>query len=268
MNLTTIQRSICEQVINSFETGTARGDYGNISIYADGPNDVRQITYGRLQTTEYGHLKTLIGMYVAAGGVHSEELRPFVEKISVTPLTNNTEFKRLLKEAAHDPVMQKTQDEFFDQVYFQKARHWADDGSFTMPLSMMVIYDSFIHSGSIPGFLRKRFPAALPSKGGAEQEWVRQYVTVRQDWLAGHRRTILRGTIYRTKALLAQIQAGNWDLAQVPILAHGVPVTGEITRSVDSPTRGAEHSIARCPRATDEEEPYFGYRLLRSFIKP
>jgi len=56
MQLTAKQKRICEQVVNAFETGSARGDYGNISIYNDGPNQIRQITYGRSQTTEYGRV--------------------------------------------------------------------------------------------------------------------------------------------------------------------------------------------------------------------
>jgi len=46
MTLTKNQRSVIERVTNAFETGTADGDYGAISIYHDGPNKVRQITYG------------------------------------------------------------------------------------------------------------------------------------------------------------------------------------------------------------------------------
>ena len=44
------------------------GKYGAISIFEDGPNDIRQITYGRSQTTEYGNLRELVQMYVEAGG--------------------------------------------------------------------------------------------------------------------------------------------------------------------------------------------------------
>ena len=45
--------------------------------------------------------------------------------------------------------MRQTQDAFFDKVYFQPAKAWADAHGFTLPLSMLVIFDSFIHSGQI-----------------------------------------------------------------------------------------------------------------------
>ena len=67
MNLSAGQKQIIERVINVFETGTVDGDYGAISIYSDGPHDVRQITYGRSQTTEYGNLRELVSRYGAAG---------------------------------------------------------------------------------------------------------------------------------------------------------------------------------------------------------
>ena len=64
MNLTKEQKSVIKRVINVFETGTADGDYGCISIYHDGPHNIRQITYGRSQTTEYGNLRALVDLYV------------------------------------------------------------------------------------------------------------------------------------------------------------------------------------------------------------
>jgi hypothetical protein len=63
---------------------TSRRENGAISIFEDGPNDIRQITYGRSQTTEYGNLRELVQMYVEAGGRFSEDFRPFVERFGRT----------------------------------------------------------------------------------------------------------------------------------------------------------------------------------------
>ena len=61
------------QVVNVFETGTKEGKYDDISIYADGPiidgKRIKQITYGRSQTTEYGVLKILVQQYIANNGI-------------------------------------------------------------------------------------------------------------------------------------------------------------------------------------------------------
>lgn len=225
MNLTPQQIRLCKQVVNVFETGSLEGDYGAVSIFADGPGGVRQVTYGRSQTTEYGNLEELVQLYVDRHGTSSEQLRPFLPKIGVTPLVDDDEFKRLLKDAGrNDPVMRQVQDVFFDKRYFQPALAWADANGFTLPLSALVIYDSQVHSGGIPGFLRKRFPETPPAKGGDEKRWITQYVDVRQAWLANHSNEILRKTIYRTQCFKREIERNNWELAQLPINAHGVNV--------------------------------------------
>jgi chitosanase len=228
MQSTALQKRICEQVINVFETSKIDGDYGALVTLADGPHGIRQVTYGRSQTTEYGNLEELMQMYADANGTFSAQLRPFIAKIGVTPLADNKEFKQLLRDAGRkDPVMQQIQDTFFDKRYFQPAMKWADQNKFTLPLSALVIYDSFIHSGSIPDFLRKRFPEVPPVKGGDEKTWIKQYVDVRHKWLATHSNKILRGTVYRTQCFKREIARDNWDLSQVPINANGTKVSGQ-----------------------------------------
>jgi chitosanase len=228
MNLTAKQKRICEQVINVFETGSVQGNYAMIAIFPDGPNRIRQITYGRSQTTEYGNLHELIQMYADANGTHSSHLRPYLEKIGVTALVDDTQFKQLLQDAGkNDPIMRQIQDEFFDKRYFEPAMAWADRNGFTLPLSGLVIYDSFIHSGSVPEFLRKRFPELIPARGGNEKTWVQQYVDTRNNWLANHSNEVLHATVYRTQCFKQEISRDNWDLSQLPIKAHGVNVSGE-----------------------------------------
>jgi chitosanase len=157
MILTPQQKRICQRVVNAFETGIADGDYGNVSIYHDGPHRIRQITYGCSQTTEYGNLHELISLSVSNSGQFSKELKPYLNRIGNQALVDDAQFKRLLKQAGNDSVMQQTQDAFFDTRYFQPAMHWATEQGFVEALSELVIYDSFIHSDSIFSFLRPRF---------------------------------------------------------------------------------------------------------------
>jgi chitosanase len=228
MNLTSQQKRICEQVINVFETGSVQGDYGSISIFPDGPGKIRQVTYGRSQTTEYGNLDELLRMYVDADGAYSSQLRPYLEKIGVTALVDDNQFKQLLRDAGkNDPKMRQIQDEFFDQRYFQPAMAWADRNGFALPLSALVVYDSFIHSGSVPEFLRKRFAELVPARGGNERRWVQEYVDTRNNWLANHSNAVLHPTVYRTRCFKQQISKGNWDLSELPIDANGVNVSGQ-----------------------------------------
>lgn len=228
MNLTAQQKRICEQVINVFETGSVQGDYSSIAIFPDGPCKIRQITYGRSQTTEYGNLDELLQMYVDANGTYSSQIRPYLERIGVSALVDDSEFKQLLRDAGrNDPKMRQIQDEFFDQRYFQPAVAWADRNGFALPLSALVVYDSFIHSGSVPEFLRKRFAELTPARGGNEKKWVQEYVDTRNNWLANHSNPVLHPTVYRTRCFKLQIITGNWDLSQLPIDANGVNVSGQ-----------------------------------------
>lgn len=225
MFLTYEQKSLIERVLNVFETGTPTGKYYAIARYNDGPHQIRQITYGRSQTTEYGNLRQLISDYADANGTLSAELKPYVAKIGVVPLVEDETLMGLLKEAGrNDPVMKTVQDAFFDRVYFAPAMRWADENGFVLPLSGLIIYDSFIHSGQIFWFLRKRFTEVPPGQQGDERKWTKSYVEVRNQWLKDHTRADVRASAYRTRDLLAQVNAGNWYLSETPILANGVNV--------------------------------------------
>ena len=226
MRLTAQQKRLIERIVNVFETGTVEGNYGAIAIFNDGPNNIEQITYGRSQTTEYGNLRTLIQKYVALNGSFSKKFKPFVDKIGKSALTDNEEFKDLLKRAGkEDLVMRKTQDAFFDEKYFQPAIKWAKDNGFILALSALVIYDSFIHSGGILGDIRKMYPEVTPTRGGNEIEWTTAYVNARNKWLSEHFREAVRKTTYRTKCFKNEIDRGNWVLGIVPVLANGVKVS-------------------------------------------
>jgi hypothetical protein len=225
MNLTPAQQELARRVLNVFETGKPDGDYGAIAIFADGPHDIRQITYGRSQTTEFGNLRDLVQRYVAAGGLLSAALAPYAERVGSVPLTDDAGFKDLLRKAGRqDPVMRAVQDAFFDDRYFVPAMKWADENGFREPLSGLVIYDSFIHSGGILWLIRETFPESPPGLGGDDRAWTTAYVDARHRWLGSHHRPAVRKTTYRTACFQREIARGNWDLHLVPVDVNGVPV--------------------------------------------
>lgn len=212
-------------VVNIFETGTPDGNYADISIFNDGKGNTRQITFGRSQTTEQGNLKELVQAYIANKGMFANDFKPYVDKIGVTPLVDNDDFKALLKRSAQeDETMIKTQDAFFDKVYYQPALKFFTDNGFTYPLSMLVIYDSYIHSGRILDFLRQRFAESPPAKGGDEKAWIKAYVKTRHEWLAGKPEPLSK-TIYRTEVFSVAIAAGDWNLGS-PLVANGTRSRG------------------------------------------
>ena len=219
-----------EDVINVFESGSLNGSYGTLVKYKDYTDPLTQtnhvqVTYGRSQTTEFGNLKALVKMYVEANGKFSQQLSPYLNQIGKKPgLSTNKEFcDTLILAGKIDPLMKTCQDDFFDSYYFMPAYSWFQQMGFKLPLSLLVIYDSEIHSGGVPDFLRKRFPEKPPVKGGDEKTWIKQYVDVRHQWLKTHPKKILQKTIYRTQCFKTQIQNDNWNLAK-PVRANGINI--------------------------------------------
>ena len=204
------------QVVRYFETGKVTGaDYGCISIFNDGPGNRKQVTYGASQTTEYGNLKELIEMYVNAHGQISN-LKVYLPKIGdqrLPSLCNDGYFMAMLKNASTDPIMHTVQDAFFMKDYLNPAEEWFTKNGFTLPLSLLVIYDSFVQSGSILQFLRDKFAESTPAAKGDEKVWITDYVNARDTWLRENtQRPILENTHYRPDSFIYAIKEDNWML--------------------------------------------------------
>jgi chitosanase len=221
-----------QSVLSIIETGSPDGNYGDVTIYADGKigsdgKPTKQITYGAHQTTEQSHLKTLLESYVKAKGSFAAAMTPYLARIGVEPLWQETAFVKMLEEAGKtDPIMKQVQDAFFDTTYYQKALDWFEDNGFELPLSLLVIYDSFIHSGKIREDIRNQFAESVPAKGGKEKIWIKKYVDARHEWLSTRENPILRKTNYRTEGYKLQIALENWSLAEK------VKMNGMISRNL------------------------------------
>lgn len=219
------------QVINAFESGSAKGNYAELVKYKDHIDPVTrektvQVTYGRSQTTEFGHLHELVEDYINRNGKYAAALQPFLTQVGKPPsLAGNVAFcDALIKAGKEDPVMRQCQDDLFENKYYLPAYNWFSANGFHLPLSLLVIYDSFIHSGGVLSFLRKRFNELVPASGGDEKKWISAYVRTRNDWLTNHSDALLRKTNYRTLCLLKQVQNDNWDLSG-SINANGVIIS-------------------------------------------
>lgn len=213
-----------KRVVSCFETGRPEGRYDALVVYADGKNKTRQVTFGSHQTTEQsGGLKKLLEYYSQIGGAYKDDFAEFILKIGVTPLADDETFKSLLQEAGReDPLMRKAQDDFFDVGYWMPAAKWFDTNKFDLPLSMLVVYDSFIHSGGMRSELRQ-FPEKVPLNGGDEKAWIIAYIKARFTWLSNHTNPIVRKTAYRPQTFTDLVAADNWELLGT-LKANGIAV--------------------------------------------
>ena len=208
-------------VIDVFETGHVNPDYAAHVIQDDGPGGCTQITYGKLQTTEYGNLAELVQSYVDNGGKYADALRPFIPMIGKQSLAKNQTFVSTLIAAGSDPVMGRTQETFFDKRYWAPMSAFADANGFTLNLSILVLFDSYIQSGSILHEIRNTFPESVPASGGGDEKaWVTAYVNARKSFIANHPNPLVRETVYRMNTMLTILAENDWDL-KLPIKACG-----------------------------------------------
>jgi len=227
------QKMIISRVINVFETGSTGGDYTRIVVFPDGPGGRHQITYGRSQTTQVSdNLGRLLRLYCEINGEYSDHFTPYLDRAADPNLHEDGAFLDLLRQAGNDPVMQTAQDNFFDRRYFLPAEKWWSDHGMEEALSLLVIYDSWIHSGGIRMFLRNHFRESPSSACGRERVWTARYAEIRHQWLKHctspgnpEKQRLLRNSRYRTRCLPEEIDRSNRDLSMLPITANGVDVT-------------------------------------------
>lgn len=249
--LTALQKKTIEAIINVFETGSAHGDYAQVTVMR---GDSGGLTYGRAQTTlNSGNLYLLIKAYCEAEGAeYAEELKTYLLELEErnVKLDSDTKLHTLLREAGSDPIMRTVQNQFFDRIYFAPAWN-AVHHRIHSPLGIAVVYDSFVHGSwaKLRDLTNVRC-GALSSV--PEQVWVAAYVETRRSWLSTHSNSLLHRTVYRMDTFLRLITEGNWTL-QLPLIAHGTLITEDILR------------FPRPVRASAEERPR---RLLKVSSPP
>jgi chitosanase len=209
-----------KNILNLAEQGTHDIPYSKVEVMNDGPGQIPQITLS-VGFTQYGsNLGKVIKEYRERSGKESKELSSY--RMDDRALPSNAAFKAALRRAGSDEIMQAIQEDLYTSLYIGPAIKWAEDEGFKEPLSYLVIADSFLHSGSILGFLRQRFPEKTPKNGGDEKAWIRAYVRERDKWLRTHSNKLLRNTVYRTNYFNQLLAKEDWDMDQ----SHTVAMNG------------------------------------------
>jgi chitosanase len=216
------------RILSVAETDKAEWDPSAVYVYADDNRFKparKQVTLSIGFTEGGSNLRKVLQRYVDKGGALSASFAGYLPTIGSGPsLANDMHFIGLLKAAGKEPAMAQAQKECFDEFYLGPAFAWAKKFGFTQPLSFLVIADSYLHSGSMLGFLMERFAEKKPVDGGDEKAWIKAYLDARKNWLATHNNSILRGTVYRANCYIAEGERDNWELAQSPVNMHGTEV--------------------------------------------
>jgi chitosanase len=228
-----IQNEACRAIVNIFETGRVRGDYGAVGVL---PGDKGHLSYGRSQVClGGGNLFKLLGLYCAKpGALFAKDIEPLLPRFQSIDVTLDTDesVKALLRSAGQeDPVMRGAQDLFFNQHFFAPACNDAAAFGLTLPLGNAVVYDSHVQGGW-------RILSARIGKVNArgEKDWIGQYIQMRREWLAAGKPPV-PATVFRMDSLASLVEAGKWDLA-LPFRVHGVTVTEEALMGGEVPVAG------------------------------
>jgi len=229
--LTPTQKQTAQSILNIFETGVVRGDYGKVTVIA---GDTGHLTFGRSQTTlGSGNLFRLLKQYCDNHGARfGERLQPYLPLLEAGDISLDTDgvLHNILRATADDPVMRDTQDQFFDQVYWQRAARAAQKMNIHSPLGVALVYDGYVHGSW--GRMRDRTnqqAGTLAALG--EQQWLKAYVRERRAWLAGHPRADLRATVYRMEAFQRLIDQDSWGL-ELPLVVRGIEISQDSMAAV------------------------------------
>ena len=224
--LTSNQIQTAQSILNIFETGEVRGDYGNVTVIE---GDTGHLTFGRSQTTlGSGNLFKLLQLYCSNHGARfANRLQGYLGRLEAGDLDLDTDLKlhNILRATADDPVMRDTQDGFFHQVYWQPAAREAENIGITSALGVAVVYDGHVHGAWAKMRDRTNQQMDTPENLG-EKAWVQAYIKVRRAWLAGHERDDLRATVYRMDAFQRLKDQGLWGL-ELPLVIRGREISLE-----------------------------------------
>ena len=112
--LTDLQKRTAQAIVNLFETGQVRGDYGRVTLI---PGDPGHLTYGRSQTTLASGTCTCSSRTTARRRERPWRRTSSGSLVRWRPAT----LRVLLPEAGQEPGMSECRDHFFDRVYWNVA---------------------------------------------------------------------------------------------------------------------------------------------------
>jgi chitosanase len=233
MSVTPQQKHVIDCVLSIFETGRipSSKSYGTCTILKDGAG----ISYGKHQCTDKANSLDLVcRKYIELDGQLADSLSSYMvylqtnESSKVNPAgpypTWLESLMNLLRSAGSDPMMQRAQDEIFDEFYWNPALKHVNNIGLKTALGHLVCYDSTIHSGAGGvTIIRKLFPQKSPLNGGDEKEWIYAYINARKNWLLSSSNQLVRNSASRMDALKAIADSNNWDL-NTPLTVRGVKI--------------------------------------------
>lgn len=161
-------------MVRAEETGSADPDYAAITVDSGG------LTYGAYQfDSNSGELHDMLARYIARGGRYASQLRPYVSSHAHARVKNSAALRSLLRQAASDPIMQQTQDDFFVDEHLKPSMEAAAKLGIRSPLGVALYVDIQTNGGiaSVVKTAKRHVPKIQTS--GDEQKFVQAMLDAR-----------------------------------------------------------------------------------------
>lgn len=249
-SLTATQALAAKAVVEVFECGLPRGDYGLLNVQ---PGETGRLTYGRARVTlGSGHLHRLVERYCATVGARfGGRLRAWLPVLATRGASADTDLKlhNLLRACADDAVMRDLQDAAFDALHWEPALRAATRLGLRSPLGAAVVFDGWMHGSW--ALLRDRTLAGGSVQQLGEHEWVQRYLRTRREWLASHPNPLMRQAVVRMDALQRLAAQDAWALS-LPLVVQGQEISLAMLQALppgchEGPQPGARELSVRSP---------------------
>jgi chitosanase len=186
------QRRRADEIISVFENNTTKIQYD----YAENIEDGRGVTAGRVGfTTETGDMLELIKRYT--NSVADNRLKKYIDILEKnSTIDSNQTINDIISdwkyEANNSTLFIDIQDKFADEMYYYPAMKRAYDLNLTLPVSLLVFYDTNVQHGMDHEYIDGEFIAGLndiikdTEQKSSEIEWIDEFL--------GNRKYVLEHT--------------------------------------------------------------------------
>jgi len=204
------QRRVADEIISVFENNTTDIQYD----YAQDIDDGRGVTVGRVGfTTETGDLIELLKRY--SNSVIDNGLKKYIDILESNSTFDSNQTKNQFisdwqNEARDSELLRDIQDKLTDEFYYYPAIQRAYDLNLTLPVSLLVMYDTNVQHGMDHEYIDGEYIAGLndiiknTEKKSSEVEWIKEFL--------GNREYVLENTKGWEKTSYRLIEL--WDILE------------------------------------------------------
>lgn len=212
MSFTERDKNAARAILSVFETDKEQGDPRAVAVL----DDKAGVSYGIKQFTHgSGSLEKVLRKFAVLAPAHLASALRYADRLkdksaaNVEAMGKEGAFRQWLRQAGETPEMRMAQESIADEAYLNPAIEECERCAFIEPLSLAVVFDSFVQGS----WARcKNDTNARHKHPVVERQWITDYLIVRTQFLRTRGSSAARASVYRPAAFQALIQRGNWQL--------------------------------------------------------